>query len=254
LIGRKILEYSAKSNLKKVGLELGGKTPVIVCPDADIDKAAELAWSCIMYNMGQCCIAGSRLFIHEKVYDQFTKKLAEFSHRVNVKDSFEGGNHGPQVNKMQFDKILGFINHGKNVEKLTVLCGGEKVGNKGYFVQPTVFANVPDDSKLAQEEIFGPVLCVLKPWKTIDEVIQRANNTKYGLAAVVITNDMATSEKMVKSIDAGTVYVNCYCIPQSFIPFGGYKESGFGRDNGEEAILEYTHVKSVYYQLGEPKI
>lgn len=149
---------------------------------------------------------------------------------------------------------MGFINHGKNTEKLNCIFGGEKFGDKGYFIKPTVFVDVPDDSKLAQEEIFGPVLSILKPWKTLDEAITRANNTRYGLAAVVLSKDMTVTEKCARELQAGTVFVNTYCIPQAYIPFGGYKESGFGRDNGEEALLEYTQVKSVYYALDQPKI
>lgn len=152
------------------------------------------------------------------------------------------------------NKILGFFDHAKNVEKLECLMGGERWGDKGFFIKPTVYVNVDDKSKLAQEEIFGPVLCVLKPWKTLEEVIERVNNTTYGLAGVVITKNMAVSERLVREIKAGTIFVNTYCLPMSFIPFGGYKESGFGRDNGEEAVLEYSQIKAVYYQFEEAKL
>ena len=171
LIGRKIMEASSQTNLKKVTLELGGKTPVIVCPGADINKAVQLAWSAIMYNMGQCCIAGSRLFVHESIYEEFLKVLKEKESTISIGCAFGGNNHGPQVNKNQLTKILGYLDHAKNVEKLECLMGGERHGEKGYFVKPTVFVNVDDNSKLAQEEIFVPVLVVLKPWKTLDEVI-----------------------------------------------------------------------------------
>ncbi|KAL4432607.1 hypothetical protein ABPG74_004900 [Tetrahymena malaccensis] len=254
VVGRKIMEASSQTNLKKVTLELGGKTPVIVCPDGDLDMAVNLAWNAIMYNMGQCCIAGSRVFVHESVYEEFVKRLKAIESKVTIGCAFTGANHGPQVNQTQMNKILGYLDHAKNVEKLECIMGGERWGTKGYFIKPTVYINVDDNSKLAQEEIFGPVLCILKPWKTVEEVIERANNTKYGLAGVVITKNMSLSDKLIREIQAGTIFVNTYCIPQSFIPFGGYKESGFGRDNGEEAILEYTQVKAVYYQLDEPRL
>lgn len=147
---------------------------------------------------------------------------------------------------------MGYIHHGKETEKLDLLLGGSRFGEKGYFVQPTVFRNVPDSSKLACEEIFGPVLCVMTPWKTLDEVIQRANCTKYGLAAYVFSQDQNKCEKLVQNLLAGSVYVNMLGLASPHVPFGGYKESGFGRDNGEEAVLEYTQIKSVYQYFGEP--
>ncbi|EGR31514.1 hypothetical protein IMG5_107330 [Ichthyophthirius multifiliis] len=254
IVGRKVMEASAQSNLKKVTLELGGKTPVVVCPSADLDQAVAIAWNAIMYNMGQCCIAGSRLFVHESIYNEFLNRLKAINSNVKIGDAFEGSNHGPQINKVQFNKILGFIEHAKTQESCQLLIGGNRYGNKGYFIEPTIFCNVDDNSKIASEEIFGPVLAILKPWKSLDEVIKRANNTNYGLAGIVLSKDMSVCDRLVRDIQAGTIFVNNYCIPKSYIPFGGYKESGFGKDNGEEGMLEYTQVKAVYYQFDEPKI
>lgn len=240
LVGRKMLDASAKSNIKKVHLELGGKTPVIICPDADLDVAANTAWGAIMYNMGQCCIAGSRLFIHKDVYDKVLEKMVAIFKTAKVGNAFdEGVNFGPLVNKLQFDKVTGFMSEAKKAG-YKCLVGGERVGNKGYFVQPTIYTGIPDKAHMACEEIFGPVLSVMEPWTDINEAIKRANDTRYGLAAVAITRNMAWCEKMERELMAGTIFVNTYMLPQAFIPFGGYKESGFGRDNAEDGLLEYT--------------
>ncbi|EAR93884.1 NAD-dependent aldehyde dehydrogenase family protein (macronuclear) [Tetrahymena thermophila SB210] len=255
-VGRKILEASSQTNLKKVVLELGGKSPVVVFPDADLDKAAEVAWYGCMFNMGQSCDAGTRLFVHEDVYDKLLQKLKEYEQNVVIGDSFEvqNSNHGPLVSKLQFDRVMSYITHAKEVEKLQCFMGGERWGNKGYFIKPTIFINVDDNSKLAREEIFGPVLVVLKPWKTFDEVIKRANDTNYGLAAYAVTQNAGNVEKFVREVKAGSFYINQGALSAHQMPFGGYKESGFGKDNGEEGLLEYTQLKSVYYSLPNPMV
>lgn len=197
---------------------------MIVCKDADLDIAAETAWNAIMFNMGQSCDAGSRLFIHEEVHDKLIEKLLAYNKDVKIGPSFEEGNNfGPLVNKAQFERVLGFIKHGKEVENLKCVLGGNRSGNKGYFVEPTIFTGVDDSSRLAQEEIFGPVLVVLKPFKTLDEVIERANNTTYGLAAYVISQNAANVEKLVRSIKAGSFYVNQGAFTLCNMPFGGFK-------------------------------
>ncbi|EGR31572.1 hypothetical protein IMG5_106650 [Ichthyophthirius multifiliis] len=248
-VGRKILQASSETNLKKVALELGGKSPVIVCPSADLDKTIVAIWFAFTQNMGQSCDAGSRLLIHESIYDECLKRLIKMNESVIIGDAFDGANHGPQVNKIQFQRILQFIEETKNLKDVRVILGGERWGQKGYFIKPTIFANVDDNARIAQEEIFGPVLAVLKPWKTIEEVIERANNSSYGLACGIMSSNLTECELLAKEIDAGNVYINSYAISQRYMPFGGYKQSGFGRDGGEEGLLEYTQVKSVYYQL-----
>jgi len=154
---------------------------------------------------------------------------------------------GPQIFKRQFEKVLGFLEDAKK-EGLKVLTGGERHGTKGFFIQPTIYFNVDDNSKLVREEIFGPVITVLTPFKTLEEALERANNTCYGLAAAVFSQNMSTCEKMVRNLQAGTVWVNTYNITPFWSPFGGFKQSGFGKDNGEDGLLEYTQIKTVYYE------
>jgi len=247
-VGRKVLQASAASNLKKVSLELGGKSPNIVFADADLDAAIRWASLGIFFNHGQCCCAGSRLFVHEDIYDEFIKKFKENASSIKIGDPLQADTqHGPLVDNIQFERVLGFIQKGKD-EGATCEVGGDRVGTDGYFVPPTLFTGVTDDMTIAKEEIFGPVVVALK-FKTEEEVIQRANNTNYGLAAAVHTKDFATANRVARALEAGTVWINCYNMFFNQVPFGGYKASGVGREMSEYALQEYTQVKAVIASL-----
>ncbi|KAE9597031.1 hypothetical protein Lal_00007399 [Lupinus albus] len=249
--GRIVLELAARSNLKTVTLELGGKSPFIVCEDADIDQAVELAHFAIFFNQGQCCCAGSRTFVHESVYDEFVEKSKARALKRVVGDPFKGGvEQGPQVDSDQFKKILKYIRYG--VESGAILeAGGQRLGDKGFYIQPTVFSNVQDDMLIAKEEIFGPVQSILK-FKDLDEVIRRANNSPYGLAAGVFTKNIDTANTLTRALRVGSVFVNCYDIFDAGVPFGGYKMSGHGREKGEYGLRNYLQVKAVVTPLINP--
>lgn len=202
--GKTVLELAARSNLKPVTLELGGKSPFIVCEDADINKAVEIAHFALFFNQGQCCCAGSRTFVHERIYDEFLEKSKERALRRVVGDPFKKGvEQGPQIDSKQFEKVLRYIKSGID-SSATLECGGGRLGSKGFFIQPTVFSNVQDDMLIAKDEIFGPVQTILK-FKDIDEVIRRANATRYGLAAGVFTNNVSTANTLMRALRAGTV-------------------------------------------------
>ncbi|GAB4814563.1 hypothetical protein N2152v2_001609 [Parachlorella kessleri] len=248
-IGR-IIARAGAERLVPVSLELGGKSPLIVWKDADIDQAVELAHFALFFNHGQCCCAGSRLYVHADIYEEFCAKAAERARTRKVGDPFqEGVEQGPQVDKEQLNKILGYIEAGKQ-EGARMLCGGGRHGDRGYFVQPTVFADVTDDMKIAREEIFGPVQSILK-FESLKEVVARANDSEYGLAAGVVAKDVNVINTLSRSLKAGTVWVNCYNCFDIAVPFGGYKSSGIGRDKGEYALECYTQVKAVYQALDE---
>jgi len=247
-VGHLIMEAAAKSNLKRVTLELGGKSPNIVFADTDLDEAVEGAHFGLFFNHGQCCCAGSRVFVEEKIYDQFVEKSGVRARKRTVGDPFDPmTEQGPQVDQAQFDKVMGYIDSGRS-EGATLVCGGERVGNRGYFIQPTVFADVQDDMKIAQEEIFGPVMSVI-PFKNLDEVVTRANRTNYGLAAAVWTRDIGKAHAIANGVRAGTVWVNCYNVLDPRAPFGGFKQSGIGRELGEYGLQQYTEVKTVIVKL-----
>ncbi|XP_075484810.1 benzaldehyde dehydrogenase, mitochondrial [Primulina tabacum] len=249
--GKVVLELAAKSNLKSVTLELGGKSPFIVCEDADVDKAVELAHFALFFNQGQCCCAGSRTFVHEKVYDEFVEKAKARALKRTVGDPFKAGmEQGPQIDEKQFSKILGYIKSGTEFGA-TLETGGARFGSKGYFVQPTVFSNVQDDMPIAKDEIFGPVQSILK-YKDLGEVIKRANNSKYGLAAGVFTQNLNTANTLMRALRVGTVWINCFDTFDATIPFGGYKMSGIGREKGEYSLKNYMLVKAVVTPLINP--
>ena len=242
--GKLIMTAAAQSNLKRVSLELGGKSPNVVFADADLDAAVEGAYFGLFFNQGQCCVAGSRVFVQESVYDEFIAKMTAKAKARKVGDPFDHATEqGPQVSQEQFDRVMGYIEHGKN-DGATLLTGGNRVGQLGYFIEPTVFTDVRDDMKIAQEEIFGPVMAVLK-FKDIDEVVERANKTMYGLAAAVWTKDVTKALRMANRLRAGTVWVNCYDVFDAAAPFGGFKMSGIGRELGQYALQQYTEVKTV---------
>jgi aldehyde dehydrogenase (NAD+) len=243
-IGHEILKDSAESNLKRVTLELGGKSPNIVFADADLDEAVEGAFFALFFNQGQCCCAGSRLFVEDQVHDEFLDRIVARTKKQRVGDPFAATTtQGPQVDETQFKKVLGYITAGKT-EGAELCSGGSRVGKKGYYIEPTVFAGVRDEMTIAREEIFGPVLSVMR-FKDIDEVVRRANTTSYGLAAAVWTRDITKAHAVANGVRAGTVWVNCYDVFDAAAPFGGFKESGIGRELGEYGLNNYTEVKTV---------
>jgi len=247
-VGHLIMKAAAETNLKRVTLELGGKSPNIVFADANMDQAIEGAHFALFFNQGQCCCAGSRLFVEEKAYDEFVEKSVARAKKRTVGNPFDKTTEqGPQVDQDQFNKVMGYIESGKQ-EKAKLLAGGNRVGDKGYFIEPTVFADVQDNMKIAQEEIFGPVMSILK-FKDIDEVVQRANKNIYGLAAAVWTQDITKAHAIADGVRAGTVWVNCYDVFDAAAPFGGFKQSGIGRELGEYGLANYTEVKTVTVKL-----
>jgi aldehyde dehydrogenase (NAD+) len=244
----KLIMKSAADSLKRVTLELGGKSPNIVFADADLDAAVEGAMLGLFLNQGQCCCAGSRLFVQDKVYEAMVEKLAERSQNRKLGDPFDAQTEqGPQIDQAQFDKVLSYIDKGK-AQGARCVAGGERFGGKGYFIKPTVFADVKDSMAIATDEIFGPVMQVLK-FKDIDEVIERANTTDYGLAAAVWTRDIGKAHAVANRVRAGTVWVNCYDVFDAAAPFGGFKSSGIGRELGEKALDNYTELKTVTVAL-----
>jgi aldehyde dehydrogenase (NAD+) len=246
--GKIIMEAAARSNLKRVSLELGGKSPNVVFADADIDAAVEGAYFGLFFNQGQCCCAGSRLFVEEKVHDQFVEKILKRAKAQKVGDPFDPDTtQGPQVSQEQCDRILGYIDSGKK-EGAKLLTGGNRLGTRGYFIEPTVFDGVTDEMKIAREEIFGPVMNILK-FKDVQEVIRRGNQTFFGLAAAVWTCDINKAHRIANGLRAGTVWINCYDVFDAAAPFGGFKMSGIGRELGEYALQLYSEVKTVYVNL-----
>jgi aldehyde dehydrogenase (NAD+) len=248
LTGQKIVQASA-GNLKRVSLELGGKSPDIVFADADLDAAVPGASMAVFANSGQICSAGTRLFVEQKVYDEFTEKVATYGRNLRVGDGRDPEVQvGPLVSAEQLDRVTGYLAVGQK-EGAKPLTGGARLtdGNlgRGYFVPPTVFANVKDDMRIAQEEIFGPVISAI-PFRDIDEVIQRGNATSFGLGSGVWTRDVSTAHRMARSIRAGSVWVNCYQAMDPAVPFGGYKMSGYGRESGLQHVEEYLNVKAVW--------
>ncbi|KAF8462373.1 aldehyde dehydrogenase domain-containing protein [Kalaharituber pfeilii] len=247
-VGREIMKAAADSNLKKVTLELGGKSPNIVFNDADIDEAIYWAYFGIFFNHGQCCCAGSRIFVQEGIYEEFVEKFKARIKENVIGDPFnEETFQGPQVSQGQFDRIMGYINHGKQAGA-KVEIGGERYGNKGYFIQPTLFSNVRPDMKIMKEEIFGPVAGIAK-FKGIDEAVKFGNDTNYGLAAAIHTKDLKTALEVSNKLKAGTVWVNTCIATNSALPFGGYKESGIGREQGKAALANYTQAKTVQINI-----
>jgi aldehyde dehydrogenase (NAD+) len=246
-IGRIIMQNAANT-LKRVTLELGGKSPNIVFADADLDAAVDGAMLGLYLNQGQCCCAGSRLLVQDKVYDAMVERLATASEKRKLGDPFDAKTEqGPQVDKTQFDKVLGYIESGKQ-EGARCVTGGARFGSRGYFIKPTVFAEVKDNMAIAREEIFGPVMQVLR-FKEIDEVIERANTTDYGLAAAVWTRDIKKAHAVADRVRAGTVWINCYDVFDAAAPFGGFKTSGIGRELGEKSLDNYTELKTVTVAL-----
>jgi aldehyde dehydrogenase (NAD+) len=249
-VGKLIMKSAAESNLKRVTLELGGKSPNIIFADADVETAAKFAYNALFFNMGQCCCAGSRLFVEEAVYEPVMEIVTKQARTQVLGDPFDRATtQGPQVSEEQFSTILGYIDAGRK-EGARCVTGGGKLERAGYFIEPTVFDNVTDDMTIAREEIFGPVLSVLR-FKDTDEVIRRGNKTMYGLAAALWTRDINKANRVAAGLKAGTVWINCYDVFDAAVPFGGFKMSGIGRELGEYALANYTEVKAVVTALGE---
>ncbi|KAM4120717.1 hypothetical protein ACJW30_03G153300 [Castanea mollissima] len=239
--GKIVLDLAAKSNPKAVTLELGGKSPFIVCEDADVDMAVELAHTALFFNQGQCCYAGSRTFVHERIYDEFVEKAKQRALKRSVGDLFkEGIEQGPQIDTKQFDKILKYIKSGVDCGA-TLESGGERHGDKGYY----------DDMMIAKDEIFGPVQTIFK-FKDLDEVIRRANATHYGLAAGIFSQNIDTVNTLTRALKVGAVWVNCYYVFDAALPFGGYKMSGHGRERGFDGMQNYLQVEAVCTPLVNP--
>ncbi|MGB7345560.1 MAG: aldehyde dehydrogenase family protein [Pirellulaceae bacterium] len=243
-----IITRDSAETLKRLTFELGGKSPNVVFADADLDAAAQGAYIGLFLNQGQCCCAGSRLFVESSVHDEFLEKLQALTEKRKVGDPFANDTQqGPQVDQAQFDKIMSYVDKGRD-EGATCVTGGQRVGDKGYFIAPTIFDNVSDDMSIAKDEIFGPVLSVLT-FDDKEDMIKRANNTMFGLAAAVWTRDLSTAHDFASRVRAGTVWVNCYDVFDAAAPFGGFKMSGHGRELGEEGLRAYTENKTVTIAL-----
>jgi aldehyde dehydrogenase (NAD+) len=242
--GKLVMQAAGRSNLKRVLLELGGKSPNIVLDDADMDAAVEGSFFGLFWFEGQCCSAGSRLFVQKGIHDAFIERMLARTRREKLGDPFDPQTtQGPLVNEEQYDKVMGYIRSGRDTGA-TLLTGGHRWGDRGYFIEPTVFDDVRDEMKIAREEIFGPVMSVLR-FDDLDEAIERANHTSYGLTAGVWTRDVSKAHRVAAALKAGTVWVNCYDALDVAAPFGGYKQSGIGRELGKYALADYTQVKTV---------
>ena len=246
-VGRIIVRASA-ATLKKVSLELCGKSPNLILADADLEAAIRGASGGVFFNQGEVCSAGSRILVDQRIYDDFLDGLKKRADSIKVGDPLDPKTYmGPVVNDEQFERVMGYIGVGKD-EGAKLVTGGERIGDNGYFVQPTIFADVDNRMRIAQEEIFGPVASVI-PIKDVDEAVRIANDTSYGLAAAVWTRDVAQAHDVASRLKAGTVWVNTYGATDTRSPWGGYKDSGFGRELGRQALDLYTEYKSVWINL-----
>ena len=245
----KIIQKNAADTLKRVTFELGGKSPNIVFADADLEQAVEGSFHSIYFHCGQCCTAGSRLFVEKKVHAEFVARMAEKAKSRRLGDPLDPATEqGPQVSQEQLDKIMHYVKLGQQ-EGAKLVTGGQRRGERGFFIEPTIFDNVRDDMAISRDEIFGPVVSVL-PFDDVSDLARRANDTNYGLAAAIWTKNIDKAHLFAKQVKAGTVWVNCYHIVDSTTPFGGFKMSGQGRENGEAALEHYTELKTVTVKLG----
>jgi aldehyde dehydrogenase (NAD+) len=249
--GQQIIRASA-GNVKRLSLELGGKSPDIVFADADLDAAVAGAAMAVFNNTGQVCSAGTRLFVQDSVYDEFVERVADFGKSIRIGDCMDPHTQmGPLVSSRQLDRVSGYLSEGVR-EGATLVSGGERLASgdfaKGFFVPPTVFSNVKDDMRIAREEIFGPVISAIS-FSDVDDVIQRGNQTLFGLGSGVWTRDLSKAHRVANGLRAGSVWVNCYQAMDAAIPFGGYKQSGYGRESGREHLDEYLETKSVVIKI-----
>ncbi len=246
--GRGLLKSVADSNLKKVTLELGGKSPDIIFADADLEAAIAGVAMGVFFNQGECCCAGTRIYVEDKVYDQVVAGMVAEAQKIRLGAGQDPDTDmGPLVSQNQFDTVMGYVDAGKSAGA-TVAVGGARAGDKGFFVQPTLFTDVDPDMTIVREEIFGPVATVER-FSNIDDVVRRANDTEYGLGAGIWTTDVRKTHQVARSIRAGTVFVNCYNVFDAAMPFGGYKQSGWGRNRGRQAFEAFTETKAVYVKL-----
>jgi phenylacetaldehyde dehydrogenase len=242
-VGKLIVAASAASNLKKLTLELGGKSPNIIFDDAG-PEAIEGAAHAIFFNHGQCCVAGSRLYVQQSRFDEVVDGVAEIAKSIKMGPGIEPGTQmGPLVSEEQLRLVTGYMESGE-AEGATALAGGGRYGERGYFVEPTVLTNTRPDMKVVREEIFGPVL-VAAPFTDLNEIAAQANDSEYGLGAGIWTRDISKAHALAKKLRAGTVWINCYNVFDAALPFGGYKQSGWGREMGHEVLNSYTQVKAV---------
>lgn len=244
-IGKQIMQSCAISNLKKVSLELGGKSPLIICADCDLDKAVRQAMSGVFFNKGENCIAAGRIFVENEIHDAFLDKVVQETKKMVIGDPLDRStDHGPQNHKAHLEKLLEYINTGVK-EGAKLIHGGKRVNRPGYFLEPTIFTDVEDKMYIAQEESFGPIMIISKFRGDLDEVLRRANATEYGLASGVFTSNISKALYLSEKIEAGTCFVNCYNKTDVAAPFGGFKQSGFGKDLGQEALNEYLKTKCI---------
>jgi phenylacetaldehyde dehydrogenase len=240
----KAIGHAALDNMTRMSLELGGKSPVIVLPDVDTDKAAEGVANAIFFNSGQVCTAGSRVYVHEKVFDRVMERVATIADALPMGPGLDAATQiGPLVSARQMDRVLGYIETGRD-EGARAIAGGARKDGKGFFVKPTVLVDTDHSMRVVREEIFGPVL-VAMPFRDIDTVVTQANDSPYGLGASIWSNDLSAIHNLIPRIKAGTVWVNCHSLLDNAMPFGGFKQSGFGRELGRAVIDMYTETKSV---------
>jgi phenylacetaldehyde dehydrogenase len=246
-VGKKIVA-AAGGNLKKVSLELGGKAPNIVFADADLEKAIVGSAHAAFFNQGQCCVNGSRLYVHRDVFDEVVAGVSEIANKIRVGNAFDPETEmGPLISDEQYTKVVGYLTGG-SAEGATASAGGSAIDREGYFVKPTVFTDVSEEMAIQTDEIFGPVVTAI-PFTDTDEVVRAANNTRYGLAAGVWSRDLGTAHKVGARLRAGTVWLNTWHADDVTLPRGGYKESGWGRELGSFGLDDFTELKTVIAEL-----